>query len=126
MNKEIEKVNNVFKETIGKDNIDVTSVKQDHKLYELEKNRTNVGYTYKLYFDDDLLIYLEEVSGAFIIHSLNVKTVFAENAVYTLLNRVSESSGIKSVFKVKKFPSINKTVITREGKTIKYLSEVIS
>lgn len=37
MNKEIEKVNNVFKETIGKDTIDVTSVKQDHKLYELEK-----------------------------------------------------------------------------------------
>jgi len=126
MNKEIEKVNNVFKETIGKDKIDVTSVKQDHKLYELEKNRANVGYTYKLYFDDDLLIYLEEVSGAFIIHSLNVKTVFAENAVFTLLNRVSESAGVKSVFKVKRFPSINKTVVTRDGKSIQYLSELIS
>ena len=126
MNKEIEKVNNVFKETLGKDTIDVTSVKQDHKLYELEKNLTEYGHTYKLYFDDELLIHLEEVNGAFIIHQLNVKTVFAENAVFTLLNRVSESVGVKSVFKVKRFPSINKTVVTRDGKTIQYLSEVIS
>ncbi|UKM63084.1 hypothetical protein [Levilactobacillus phage ENFP1] len=126
MNKEIEKVNNVFKETIGKDKIDVTSIKQDHKLYELEKNLTDSGHTYKLYFDDELLISLEEVYGAFIIHQLNVKTVFAENAVFTLLNRVSESAGVKSVFKVKRFPSINKTVVTRDGKSIQYLSELIS
>lgn len=126
MNKEIKKVNNVFNETIGKDTIDVTSIKQDHKLYELEKILAEAGHTYKLYFDDDLLIHLEEVNGAFIIHQLNVKTVFAENAVFTLLNRVSEAAGVQSIFTVKRFPSINKTVVTRDGETIPYLSELIS